>query len=187
MEKVSPDIYSQVKRLEIETNRIISAELSGNYLSAFKGRGLEFSEVRPYSEGDDIRFIDWNVTARMNEPFIKIFKEERELTVFLVIDLSASMLFGSGSENKKQLLHKIAALLSLVSMKNNDRVGLVLFTDKVEKVIPPRKGRKHVLRLIEELLGYNAHPGETDLGLALEKLNKLKMGSAVVFLLSDFM
>jgi len=185
--KIDNDIYSQVKRLEIETNRIINAEISGNYLSAFKGRGIEFDEVRPYIEGDDVRFIDWNVTARMNEPFIKIFREERELTVFLIVDMSASLSFGSTIQTKRELMMKITALLSLVSMKNNDRVGLIIFSDRVHKIIPPRKGRKHVLRTIEELLSFKPKTVKTDINSAIEKINKLNLKRSVIFLLSDFL
>jgi len=184
--KINSDIYSQVKRLEIETNHIINSTLAGDYSSAFKGQGIEFEEVRPYIEGDEIRFIDWNVTAKMSEPYVKVFREEREISIYLLVDISSSMFFGTASETKKELMLKISALLSLVSMKNNDRVGLMIFTDKVEKVIPPRKGRKHVLRLIEELLNFQPIPAKTDINKALEYLNKLKLKKSVVFLLSDY-
>lgn len=183
---LSAEIYSQVKRLEIETNHIINSSFAGEYNSAFKGRGIEFDQVRPYSEGDDIRFIDWNVTAKMNYPYVKIFREERELSIFLLIDRSSSLLFGSAEESKKDLLLRISALLSLVSMKNNDRVGLIIFTDKVEKVIMPKKGRKHVLRLIRELLAFEPVPARTDIAKPLELLNLIAKKKSVVFLLSDF-
>jgi len=186
MTMLSSEIYSQVKYFEIETNRILNSTFSGEYQSAFKGRGIEFEEVRPYIEGDDIRFIDWNVTAKMNQPFVKIFREERELSNFLLIDGSASMYFGSTTELKKELLIKISALLSLVSMKNNDRVGLIIFTDKVEKVIMPKKGRKHVLTIIEEILRFTPVNKTTNLASPLEFLAKLKIKKSVIFILSDF-
>jgi len=183
---ISSEVYSQVKRLEIETGRIINSTFAGEYQSAFKGRGMEFEEVRPYIEGDEIRFIDWNVTAKLNEPYVKVFREERELQIYLLVDISSSLFFGSTKETKKELLLKISALLSLVSMNNNDRVGLIIFTDRVEKVIPPRKGRKHVLRLISELLTFDPVPRRTDLNAALEMLNTFAKKSSIVFLLSDF-
>ncbi|MFA5928783.1 MAG: DUF58 domain-containing protein, partial [Candidatus Margulisiibacteriota bacterium] len=183
---ISADIYSQVKRLEIETNRILNSSFAGEYNSAFKGSGVEFEEVRPYIDGDDVRAIDWNVTAKLNQPFVKIFREERELSIFLLIDRSASMQFGSTAETKKELLLKISALLSLVSMKNNDRVGLILFTDKVEKVILPKKGRKHVLRIIEEIMAFEPKAVQTNLCAPLELVAKLRLKKSVLFLISDF-
>lgn len=183
---LSSELYSQVKRLEIETNHIINSSFAGEYQSAFKGRGIEFDQVRPYSEGDDIRSIDWNVTARMNVPYVKVYREERELSIFLLVDRSSSVLFGSAAESKKDLLLKISALLSLVSMKNNDRVGLIIFTDKVEKVIMPKKGRKHVLRLIRELLAFEPVPAKTNLQKPLELLNLIAKKKSIVFILSDF-
>jgi uncharacterized protein (DUF58 family) len=186
MTKINNELYSQVKRLEIETNHIINSSFSGDYLSAFKGRGIEFDEVRPYVPGDEVRLIDWNVTAKMQQPYVKIFREERELSIYLLVDLSASMLFGSTRDNKKQLAQRISALLALVSMKNNDRIGLMLFTDRVEKIIPPRKGRKHVLRLIEELLSTPSRSAPTSIKNALETLNKLRIKKSIVFLISDF-
>ena len=183
---LSSEIYSQVNRLEIETNRILNSSFAGEYNSAFKGTGIEFEEVRPYIEGDDVRFIDWNVTAKMNQPFVKVFREERELSIFLLIDRSASMSFGSRSETKKELLLKISALLALVSMKNNDRVGLIIFSETVEKVILPKKGRRHVLRIIEEILIFEPTSVTTNLAAPLEFVAKLAMKRSVVFLLSDF-
>ena len=183
---LSSEIYSQVKRLEIETNRILNSSFAGEYNSAFKGTGIEFEEVRPYIEGDDVRFIDWNVTAKMTQPFVKVFREERELSIFLLIDRSASMSFGSNSETKKDLLLKISALLALVSMKNNDRVGLIMFSDKVEKVILPKKGRKHVLRIIEEILVFEPTAKTTNLASALELVASLALKRSVLFLVSDF-
>ena len=181
------EIYSQVKQLEIETNHILDSSFAGEYNSAFKGLGIEFEEVRPYFEGDDVRFIDWNVTAKMNQPFIKVFREERELSVFLLVDRSASMLFGSKQESKKELLLKLTALLALVSMKNNDQVGLVIFSDKIEKVIMPKKGRRHVLRIIEEVLAFEPEEQNTNLTCALEFIAKLAIKKSVLFILSDFM
>jgi len=183
---LSLEIYQEVKRLEIETKRIVNSTFAGEYHSAFKGQGMEFDEVRPYMEGDDIRFIDWNVTAKMNYPYVKVFREERELSVFLLIDLSASMFFGSTSETKRQLLLKISALLALVSMKNNDRVGLIIFTDRVEKVILPKKGRKHVLRLIQDILSSEPKSRKTDLANPLSIIAKLPLKKSILFIISDF-
>jgi uncharacterized protein (DUF58 family) len=180
------EIYSQVKRLAIETNHIVNTTFAGEYHSAFRGLGVEFEEVRPYIEGDDVRFIDWNVTAKMNQPYVKIFREERELSIFLLVDRSASMQFGSVSETKKALLLKLTALLALVSMKNNDRVGLVIFTDQIEKVILPKKGRRHVLRIIEEVLVFNPTRKQTNLACPLEFIAKLALKKSVLFILSDF-
>lgn len=186
MPMLPSELYSQVKRLEIETNRILNSTFAGEYNSAFKGTGVEFEEVRPYMEGDDVRFIDWNVTAKSNQPFVKIFREERELSIFLIIDRSASMVFGSTTETKQALLIKITALLALVSLKNNDRVGLMIFTDQIEKIILPKKGRKHVLRIIEEILAFSPKNAKTNLAEPLELIAKLHLKKSVLFLISDF-
>ncbi len=180
------EILQKVRRIEIKTQSIVNAILSGEYHSVFKGRGMEFSEVRTYTEGDDIRAIDWNVTARMGEPYVKQHVEERELTVMLAVDASASGNFGSIERMKAEVAVELCALLAFSAIKNNDRVGLIIFTSEVEKFIPPKKGKNHVLRVIRELLYFKpAKPG-TDIAEALGFLNRLQRKKAVVFLVSDF-
>src|SRR6187455_3557650 len=148
------EILKKIRRRELKTRGAVAATFSGQYRSVFKGRGMNFDEVREYQPGDEVRSIDWNVTARMNHPFIKKFVEERELTVMLVVDLSGSGLFGSGEQSKRELAAEIASVLAFSAIRNNDKVGLILFTDEVEKFMPPRKGRRHVLRVIREILFY---------------------------------
>jgi uncharacterized protein (DUF58 family) len=160
---------------------------SGEYHSVFKGRGMEFSEVREYQFGDDIRNIDWNVTARFGHPFIKIFEEERELTVMLMVDLSGSLIFGSAEKTKQQIAAELSAILAFSALKNNDKVGLILFTDKIEKFVPPRKGRSHVLRIIREVLSFEPVGKTTNIRGALEYFNNAIKKRSIVFLLSDFM
>lgn len=181
------EILKKVKKIEIYTTRLVNDVLAGEYQSVFKGRGMEFSEVREYQPGDDIRTIDWNVTARIGSPYVKKFMEERELTVILLVDASASGEFGTYSQMKGEIAVEICALLAFSAIKNNDRVGLIIFTDKVEKYIPPKKGRKHVLRVIRELLFFKPQAVNTDLNVALEFLNSVQKRKAVVFLVSDFM
>lgn len=184
-------LFAKVKRLQIKTRHLITDLLSGEYRSSFKGQGMEFDEVREYIPGDDIRAIDWNVTARMNRPFVKIFREERELTVFFMVDVSSSMLLGSGEVSKQELVAELTALLAFTAIQNNDKVGLMLFSDSIEKVILPSKGRKHVLRVIREVLAYKeddpTHHKRTSIQTALEYLNKIQRRRTVVFLLSDFL
>lgn len=180
------EILKTVKKLEIKTKKLVDGLLQGAYHSIFKGRGIEFSEVREYSYGDDIRSIDWNVTARMNEPYVKEFIEERDLNVILVFDVSGSSEFGSIKE-KKEAAIELAASLAFAAMHNNDNIGLALFTNKVEKYIPLRKGRRHVLRMIRELIYYQPKNKTSDLNETLKFLTKIIKKRSIVFLISDFM
>jgi uncharacterized protein (DUF58 family) len=181
------DLLRQVRRLHLRARRAVEDILGGEYHSVFKGLGLAFEEVREYQPGDDIRTIDWNVTARMGHPFVKRFVEERELTALLLVDGSASLEFGSGRQTKREVATELAALLALSAIRNNDKVGLLLFTDRVERFIPPRKGTRHVLRLLRELVGYQPCSPGTSLRQALETANRLLRRRAIVFLLSDFL
>ena len=181
------ELLKKVRKIEIKTRRLSDHVFGGEYHSTFKGRGMTFSEVRQYQFGDDVRAIDWNVTARYNEPFVKVFEEERELTLMLVVDVSGSEFFGSGQQFKREVLTEIAATLSFSALQNNDKVGLLLFSDQVELFIPPKKGRTHVLRIIRELLEYQPKSKQTDIRVALEFLSGILKKKAIVFLLSDFM
>ncbi|MGM0444303.1 MAG: DUF58 domain-containing protein [Fibrobacterota bacterium] len=180
------DVLKAVRRIEIKTASIVDSLMGGEYKTVFRGNGMEFAEVRPYIEGDDIRSIDWNVTARMGEPYIKKNVEERELTVLLAVDVSASGEFGTVNSFKSRMIAELGALLSLSATRNNDQVGLLLFTDRVEKFIPPRKGRRHALQLIRELLYFEPVSRGTDITAALEYLNSIQKKRAVTFLISDF-
>lgn len=177
----------KIRRIEISTARLVDEVFAGKYESLFKGRGVEFAEVREYLPGDDVRTIDWNVTARTGRPFVKKHEEERELTVLLVVDASASQDFGSGQVSKREIASEIAAILTFSAMHSNDKVGLLLFTDRVEKYIPPRKGKRHALRLIREILEPGPTGHKTDVGAALDFLNRVQKRRAVVFLVSDFL
>jgi uncharacterized protein (DUF58 family) len=181
------EILRKIRRIEIQTRNLVDDVFSGEYHSVFKGRGMEFSEVREYTRGDSVRTIDWNVTARMGRPFVKKFVEERELTVILMVDASASGEFGTCRKTKREIAAEICALLAFSAIKNNDRVGLVIFTNQVEKFVPPKKGIKHVLRVIRELLYFRPQGRGTDIAAALEYLNRLTRRKAVVFLISDFL
>ncbi|MCS1407128.1 MAG: hypothetical protein M2R45_00285 [Verrucomicrobia subdivision 3 bacterium] len=181
------EIIKKIRQIEIRTNRLVSESLAGHYHSVFKGQGMNFDEVREYQPGDDVRTIDWNVTARMNHPFIKKFVEERELTVMLLVDLSGSGLFGSGEQSKRELAAEIASILAFSAVKNNDKVGLLLFTDIVEKFIPPRKGRFHALRVIRDILFFEPSRRGTNLNTALEFLFRITNQRAIVVLISDFL
>lgn len=180
------EILRKVRQIEIRTNREVTDVLGGQYHSVFKGRGMEFEEVREYLPGDEVRSIDWNVTARFGHPFIKKFREERELTVMLVVDVSASGQFGSGRQSKNELAAELAAVLAFSAIRNNDKVGVILFTDRIEKYIAPKKGRRHVLRVVREILAFNPTGTGTNLKLALDYLNHVQRRRAVCFLLSDF-
>lgn len=184
---VPPEVLRAVRRIEIRTRRLVQESMAGEYHSVFRGRGMEFSEVREYQVGDDIRAIDWNVSARMGHPFVKKFVEERELTVFLAVDVSGSKEFGSRLRTKGELAAEVSALLAFSAIKNNDRVGAILFTGQVEKYIPPKKGRTHVLRLIREVLSYRPNDLRTDIGAALEFAGKVLRRHCVLFLISDFL
>ncbi|MBO6586538.1 MAG: DUF58 domain-containing protein [Gracilimonas sp.] len=183
---IPKEILKKIRKLEIQTKGIVNTLFGGEYQSAFKGRGMEFSEVRAYTYGDDIRQIDWNVTARTGDPFIKVFEEEREQTLMLCIDISQSGTFGSQSQSKMDLAIELAAVLAFSAIKNSDKVGLVLFSDHIEKVVPPKKGRTHVLRLIRELYTTNPTGTGTDIADALSYINRLLDRRAIVVLTSDF-
>jgi len=180
------EILKKVKQIQIRSSRLVNDVLAGEYVSVFKGRGMEFEDVREYQMGDDIRSIDWNVTARLGHPYIKRFAEERELTVVFLVDLSSSGKFGSVKQFKNEIITEICALLALSATRNNDKVGLILFTDKIEKFVPPKKGKTHVLRLIREVLYFKPEGKGTDISLALEYLIKVTKRKTVSFLVSDF-
>src|SRR5579863_3913372 len=167
------EILKKIRHIEIRTNRLVSETLAGQYHSVFKGQGMNFEEVREYQPGDEVRAIDWNVTARMNHPFVKKFVEERELTLMLMVDLSGSGLFGSGDQSKRELAAEIASVLAFSAIRNNDKVGLILFTDEVEKYVPPKKGRRHVLRVIREVLLFTPRRRGTDFLRVLDILGRL--------------
>ncbi len=184
---MSPEIYHLIRRIQIHTTRLAQSLLAGSYRSAFKGKGMEFEEVRDYQPGDEIRSIDWKVTARMGHPYIKVFKEERQLTVMLVVDISASTRFGSNNMLKREFIAEIGALLAFSAIKNNDNVGLILFSDQVEKYIPPRTNLRHVLRIIRDLLLFVPKHSGTNVGEALAFLGKVEIKPGICFLLSDFL
>lgn len=180
------ELLKKVRKIEIKTRRLSDHIFGGEYHSTFKGRGMTFSEVRQYQFGDDVRSIDWNVTARYNEPFVKVFEEERELTMMLMVDVSGSALFGTATQFKQEVITEISATLAFSAMQNNDKVGLILFSDGVELFIPPKKGKSHVLRIIRELLEFTPKSRETNLAEALKFLSNVTRKRAIVFVLSDF-
>lgn len=184
---IPKEILKKVRFIEIRTRHLVNALFSGEYHSVFKGRGVEFAEVRAYQPGDDIRIIDWNVTARMGHPFVKLFDEERELTVMLMVDLSRSGAFGTVHQTKREMAAELCALLAFSAIKNNDRVGLIGFTDRIETFVPPKKGKKHVLRVIRELLYFQAEGVGTNIEGALQHLDRVTTRRCVVFLVSDFL
>ncbi|WP_430399637.1 DUF58 domain-containing protein [Flavobacterium sp.] len=181
------EILKKVRKIEIKTRRLSDHIFSGEYHTSFKGRGMTFSEVRQYQYGDDVRAIDWNVTARYNEPFVKVFEEERELTMMLMVDCSGSEIFGTKNQFKSEVITEIAATLAFSSTNNNDKVGLILFSDQIELYIPPKKGKSHVLRIIRELIEFKPKSRKTDLAQALKFLSSVMKKKAIVFLISDFM
>jgi len=183
---VPPDIMRQVKLLELQTRGLVNSLFTGEYRSVFKGQGMEFSEVREYQPGDEVRSIDWNVTARMRRPYVKRYIEERELTVMLAVDLSGSERFGTRRRFKSELASELSAVLAMSAIRNNDRVGTLLFTDRIELVVPPRKGRKHALRLMRDLLVFEPDGRGTDIAGATDYLNKMLAHKAIIFLVSDF-
>jgi uncharacterized protein (DUF58 family) len=183
---VPKELLEALRRVQITTSRLATEHLSGSYSSVFKGRGLAFREVRPYQPGDDIRTIDWNVSARTGETHVKVFTEEREMTVMLVVDLSASERFGTRRAPKARVAAEVGALCAFSAIKNNDRVGLILSTDRIEKIVPPKKGQKHVLRVVREILGAAPEHGGTDLTIALQTLYRVSRRRSVAFVLSDF-
>ena len=183
---VSPEVLRQVKLLELQTRGLVNSLFTGEYRSVFKGQGMEFAEVREYQAGDEVRSIDWNVTARMGRPFVKRYIEERELTVMLAVDLSGSERFGTRGRFKSELASELAAVLAMSAIRNNDRVGAVLFTDRIEHVVPPRKGRRHALRLMRDLLVWEPEGTKTDLPAALEFTGKMVAHKSIIFVVSDF-
>ncbi|MAZ71658.1 MAG: DUF58 domain-containing protein [Flavobacteriaceae bacterium] len=180
------ELLKKVRKIEIKTRRLSDHVFGGEYHSTFKGRGMTFSEVRQYQFGDDVRNIDWNVTARYNEPFVKVFEEERELTLMLMADISGSEFFGTDNQFKNEIITEIAATLAFSAMQNNDKTGLILFSDEIELFIPPKKGKSHVLRIIRELLEFKPKSKKTDLSQALKYLTNVMKKKAIVFVLSDF-
>ncbi|MSR44144.1 MAG: DUF58 domain-containing protein [Phycisphaerales bacterium] len=184
---LTSDAIKKIRRIEIRTSHIVQEAVAGRYLSAFKGRGMEFEEVRPYADGDDVRTIDWNVSARAGSPHVKLFKEERELTVLLAIDLSGSLSFGSHAQTKRELVAEVAATLAFSATRNNDKVGLLLFTDHIERFVPPRKGRRHVLRIVRDLLAHQPVGHGANLAAAIDEVNRMQKRRAVVFVVSDFL
>ncbi len=187
MALTTAELFKRAKKIEIASRRLVDETLAGQYHSVFKGRGLIFSDVRPYYPGDDVRAIDWNITARMNAPHVKQFVEERDRTVNLMIDMSASEYFGSQGTAKRELAAELAAVVAFSAIKNNDRVGLYIVTDKVEKYVPPKKGRRHVLRVIGEILAFQPQSRGTDLAKGLDFFSKVARRRSVVFLVSDFL
>jgi uncharacterized protein (DUF58 family) len=180
------EILKKVRRIEIRTKRLVDDSVAGQYHSVFKGRGMNFDEVREYTPGDEVRAIDWNVTARAGRPFIKKFVEERERTLLIIVDVSASGDFGSTAQSKRELAAELASVLAFSAIRNGDKVGLVLFTDQVELYVPPRKGRRHVLRIVREILGFESQSDGTDIVNALEFINDVASRRSIVFLISDF-
>jgi len=181
------EFFHKLKRLEIQTKKLVDELFAGQWLSTFKGRGIEFEELREYSPGDPLSSIDWNVTARMNAPYVKLYREERELSVMLLVDLSSSTLFGSQAESKRERIAELAALLAFSAIKNYDKVGLMLFTNEIEKVIIPKKGVTHGLRVLRDVLYHSPKAGQTDIQKALAALGNLQKKSSIVFLFSDFL
>ncbi len=181
------ELLKKVRKIEIKTKGLSKQIFSGEYHSAFKGRGMSFSEVRDYQYGDDVRNIDWNVTARTGDPFIKVFEEERELTVVLVVDVSPSAFFGTQQQLKTEIITEISAVLAFSAINNNDKVGVIFFSDKVEKYIPPKKGKQHILRIIRELIDFQPEGQGTDIGVAMRYLNNLIKKRCICFVLSDFL
>lgn len=181
------ELLKKVRKIEIKTRRLSDHIFGGEYHSTFKGRGMTFSEVRQYQFGDDVRSIDWNVTARYNEPFVKVFEEERELTMMLMADISGSEFFGTDEQFKSEIITEVAATLAFSATQNNDKIGLILFSDEIELFIPPKKGKSHVLRIIRELLEFQPKSKKTDIAQALKFLSNVMKKKAIVFVLSDFM
>jgi len=184
---IPPELLQKIRRIEIRARRLVANLFLGEYHSVFRGRGLEFSEVREYQPGDDVRSIDWNVTARMGTPYVKKYVEERELTVLLVVDVSASETFGTGAQTKGEVAAEVAALLAFAAVANNDRIGLLTFSDRIEKFVPPRKGSQHVLRIVRELLYARPQGRGTDIAGALAYLTRVARRRSIIFLISDFL
>lgn len=186
MIETEDDIFSKVRRIEIKSRGLCNSMFAGQYHSAFKGRGMAFAEVREYQYGDDIRDIDWNVTARFHRPYVKVFEEERELTVMLLVDVSGSLNFGTRTQTKNEMATLIAATLAFSAIQNNDKIGVIFFSDKIEKYIPPKKGRKHILYIIREMLDFHPESRKTDIGMAFEFLGRMQKHRCTAFVISDF-
>ena len=184
--QLSPELLKTIKKIQVKTNHMVNDIMAGEYVSAFKGRGMEFSEVREYQPGDDVRLIDWNVTARMNQPFIKEFIEERELTLMLLVDVSSSGSFGSDQKFKNEVAAEVASIIAFAAIKNNDKIGLIIFSDKIEHHIPPKKGKAHIWNIIRTILSFKPEGKGTNLALPLEYLLKIQKKKATTFLISDF-
>ena len=184
--QLSPELLKTIKKIQVKTNHMVNDIIAGEYVSAFKGRGMEFSEVREYQPGDDVRLIDWNVTARMNQPFIKEFIEERELTLMLLVDVSSSGSFGSDQKFKNEIAAEVASIIAFAAIKNNDKIGLIIFSDKIEHHIPPKKGKAHIWNIIRTILSFKPEGKGTNLALPLEYLLKIQKKKATTFLISDF-
>ncbi len=184
--QLSPELLQRIKNIQVKTNYMVNDIMAGEYVSAFKGRGMEFSEVREYQPGDDVRLIDWNVTARMNQPFIKEFIEERELTLMLLVDVSSSGSFGSDQKFKNEIAAEVASILAFAAIKNNDKIGLIIFSDIIEHHIPPKKGKGHIWNIIRTILSFKPEGKGTNLSLPLEYLLKIQKKKATTFLISDF-
>lgn len=183
---LSPEVLQKIKHIQLKTGHLVTSAIAGSYESAFKGHGMNFDEVREYQYGDEVRNIDWNVTARMDDAYIKVYKEERELTIMLLVDLSASGHFGSITKTKNELAAEVAAILACTAIKNNDKIGMIIFTDKVEKYIPPKKGTSHIWRVIREILSFKPENTKTDISKALEYLMLVVKKKSISFLISDF-
>lgn len=184
--QLSPELLKTIKKIQVKTNHMVNDIMAGEYVSAFKGRGMEFSEVREYQPGDDVRLIDWNVTARMNQPFIKEFIEERELTLMLLVDVSSSGSFGSDQKFKNEIAAEVASIIAFAAIKNNDKIGLIIFSDKIEHHISPKKGKAHIWNIIRTILSFKPEGKGTNLALPLEYLLKIQKKKATTFLISDF-
>ena len=184
--QLSPELLKTIKKIQVKTNHMVNDIMAGEYVSAFKGRGMEFSEVREYQPGDDVRLIDWNVTARMNQPFIKEFIEERELTLMLLVDVSSSGSFGYDQKFKNEIAAEVASIIAFAAIKNNDKIGLIIFSDKIEHHIPPKKGKAHIWNIIRTILSFKPEGKGTNLALPLEYLLKIQKKKATTFLISDF-
>lgn len=183
---IPKELLKKIRRIEIRTSQMVNEVLAGQYHSAFKGRGMEFEEVRQYEIGDDVRTIDWNVSARYGHPFVKVFREERELTVMLLVDLSRSHLFGTATQLKRELAAEVSATLAFSAIRNNDKIGMISFTDRIEQYVPPKKGTRHVLRLVRDLLYHEAKGSGTDIAGVFDHLNRVTRRRCVVFVVSDF-
>lgn len=187
LQELNPELIKKIRGIQLRAKGLVNSSFAGEYKSAFRGRGMEFDEIREYVPGDDIRSIDWNVTARTNHPYVKVFKDERELTVLLAVDVSSSCLFGSHQKNKKETMAEICALIAYLALGNNDKVGLLIFTDQIETYIPPKKGRGHIWQIIRTILNFRPHSRHTSLKTSMEFIRKVLKKKSIIFFLSDFL